>query len=142
MAINSINPQLWGKSGWNFLFSVALTYKPEFKYFYKNLFVSLGVCLPCTTCAINYREHLPELDAALDNKMALLNWLQKIRNSTYIRNGVNINKTLKNSIGDIFYENNTNYYNYITIIISIIILIILIIISYYITKNKNLFKKE
>ena len=34
--INSINPKYWGKSGWIFLNSIALTYKPENKEKYKQ----------------------------------------------------------------------------------------------------------
>ena len=38
--IKSINPEYWGKSGWIFLNSIALTYKPEYKEKYKLFMLS------------------------------------------------------------------------------------------------------
>ena len=39
--INSIDPNYWGKSGWIFLNSIALTYKPEYKESYKEFILKL-----------------------------------------------------------------------------------------------------
>ena len=72
--IKSIDPEYWGKSGWIFINSIALTYKPEFKEAYKQFILQLPIVLPCKTCGENLRKNLSTLDDALISKESLINW--------------------------------------------------------------------
>ena len=58
LEINSIDPIFWGKSGWIFLNSIALTYKPENKENYKLFIEQLPYILPCKTCGENLKKNL------------------------------------------------------------------------------------
>ena len=77
-SIDSINPKHWGKSGWNFLNSIALTYKPEYKENYKLFFSQLQYILPCYECGLDIKNSMHSLDDALKSKESLLLWLLKI----------------------------------------------------------------
>ena len=130
--IKSLDPILWGKSGWIFLDSIALTYKIEHKENYKQFILQLPYILPCTSCGKNLKDNMESLDAALESKESFLNWLLKIRNS--------INKehnrpelTLDSNINEIFSNiNNSNSNSYIMISLSFIVLIVLILLYKYI----------
>lgn len=135
LEINSIDPLLWGKSGWIFLNSVALTYKPEYKNVYKTFFLTLPIVLPCNSCGINLRKNMKDLDHALESKNNLLNWLLQIRNSIYEDNKKNnLKKKLKDNFDEIFTKNN-DFYSYVYISISILVLVILIFTLYLISNN-------
>lgn len=131
--ISSIDPKLWGKCGWVFLNSIALTYKKELKNNYKQFFSMLPFVLPCEACGLNLKKNLITLDKALENKETLLNWLLLIRNEIYIEQKRKT-KTLIENIDEIY--NNKNQCNYI-LYIFIGLLIILIIIYFIVYKNKN-----
>jgi hypothetical protein len=126
--IKSLDPILWGKSGWIFLNSIALTYKIEHKENYKQFILQLPYILPCTSCGKNLKDNMASLDDALESKENFLNWLLKIRNS--------INKehnrpelTLDSNINEIFSNmNKLNYNSYIMITLSFIILVFLILL--------------
>jgi hypothetical protein len=142
LKINSISPLLWGKSGWIFLNSIALTYNPENKNIYKKFFSCLPAILPCNSCGQNFNKNIIDLDIALESKLNLLNWLNNIRNSIYKDNGVpQLNKSLKDNFDEIFYKKDNYFYDYLLIIFSSIILVILISATLYIFKsgreNKN-----
>ena len=131
--ISSIDPKHWGKCGWVFLNSIALTYKKELKEKYKEFFLMLPFVLPCEACGLNLKKNLNTLDKALENKETLLNWLLYIRNEIYIEQKRKT-KTLIENIDEIY--NNKNQCNYI-LYIFIGLLIILIIIYFIVYKNKN-----
>jgi hypothetical protein len=131
--ISSIDPKLWGKCGWVFLNSIALTYKKELKNNYKQFFSMLPFVLPCEACGLNLKKNLITLDKALENKETLLNWLLLIRNEIYIEQKRKT-KTLIENIDEIY--NNKNQCNYI-LYIFIGLLIILIIIYFIVYKNNN-----
>jgi len=130
LEIKSISPEYWGKSGWIFLNSIALTYKPEYKEIYKNFIIQLPVILPCLKCGENLKKNMDYLDQALINKENLINWFIKIRNDIYEENNTpSKKKNIEQTLNEIFYNynnNNTNYYLYIWVVVSIIILILLI----------------
>jgi hypothetical protein len=126
--IKSIDPAYWGKCGWIFLNSIALTYKPELKDKYKLFIEQLPYILPCRTCGSNLLKSMNDLDDALKSKESLLEWLLKIRNEIYIEQK-RPTKTLKDNINEIFsvkYSYTTELHTMITTILSIIILLILI----------------
>lgn len=126
--IKSIDPEYWGKSGWIFLNSIALTYKPEYKDNYREFILQLPFILPCRTCGENLKKNMYNLDDALVSKETFLNWLIKIRNEIYIENNKSFKqKNIKTTLDEIFYLNN-NDLTYWWVFFSFFLLILLIYI--------------
>lgn len=126
--IKSIDPIYWGKCGWIFLNSIALTYKPEHKDKYKLFIEQLPYILPCRTCGSNLTTNIHELDNALESKESFLNWLLKIRNDIYVEQD-RPTKTLKDNIGEIFsikYLYTSEVHTAFITILSVLVLLILI----------------
>ena len=127
LEIKSIDPEYWGKSGWIFINSIALTYKPEYKDAYKQFILQLPIVLPCKTCGENLRKNLSTLDEALISKESLINWFISIRNSIYKDNNtIWKQKNIKQTFDEIFYSYNNNVNIYWWIFFYILVLIILI----------------
>lgn len=125
--IKSIDPEYWGKSGWIFLNSIALTYKPEYKEQYRQFILQLPFVLPCKTCGENLRTNIITLDDALNSKESFLNWLIKVRNGIYADNNTPWKqKNIKETFDEIFYSHSNNYNLFIWIFISLFLVIILI----------------
>ena len=125
--IKSIDPEYWGKSGWIFLNSIALTYKPEYKESYKQFISQLQFILPCKTCGENLKKNIDSLDDALVSKESLLNWLINVRNGIYNDNGTQWkNKNIKQTLDEIFYShsNNVNLYWWVFFLVLVLILLI------------------
>lgn len=86
--MDNIDPRIWGKSGWVFMGSVALSYPnnptQKDKEATKLFFVNMKNILPCTKCRKNYGNHLEShnIDKALDSKKTLMEWLLRMRNET------------------------------------------------------------
>jgi hypothetical protein len=128
--IKSIDPEYWGKCGWIFLNSIALTYKPELKDKYKLFIEQLPYILPCKTCGANLFKNMSELDNALETKENFLNWLLKIRNEIYIEQG-RPTKTLKDNLNEIFsvkYLYTTEFHTILITVLSSVVLITLILL--------------
>ena len=93
----NINPNVWGRSTWDFFYYVALSYpknptendKSRFKQFY----TITGSMVPCKKCRINFMKHLDELpiDNFLDSSYDLFSWVTYMDNKVRILN----NKTEK-----------------------------------------------
>lgn len=99
--IDSIDPKYWGKGGWIFLNSIALTYNPKFKNQYKTFFLHLPFVLPCQICGENLKKNLYNLDDALISKQNLFLWLLNIRNEIYKSEKKSI-KTIHKTIKEIY----------------------------------------
>jgi len=126
LKIDNIDPKYWGRSGWIFLNSIALTYKPEHRNKYKLLIKQLPDILPCRSCGENLRKKINELDDALESKEKLLIYLRDIRNEIYKeQNRRQKIKSLEENINEIF-EEKSGIYNNIIMGISIIIIVILL----------------
>jgi hypothetical protein len=124
--IKSIDPTYWGKSGWIFLNSIALTYKPEYRENYKNFILQLQYILPCRTCGENLVKNIDTLDDALESKEKLLKWLINLRNDIYEENLIpQYKKNMSQKFDEIFYK-NTDYSLYVYSLILIIVLIFLL----------------
>ena len=123
--INSIDPKLWGKSGWIFLNSIALTYNPENKNNYKLFFEQLSKILPCVTCGKNLLQNMDSLDSALSSKYTLLTWLLNIRNNIRKEFGQNP-LTMNDGINEIYFNN----YNKIFLILSYSIIVIILLVLF------------
>lgn len=132
LEIKSIDPEYWGKSGWIFLNSIALTYEPKYKEHYYVFISQLPFILPCKTCGDNLKKNLPTLTDALETKEKFINWLIDVRNGIYIDNHLEWKqKNIKETIGEIFYSYKTKVNIYWWLFFSILVLIMLI----YILKN-------
>ena len=125
--IKSIDPEYWGKSGWIFINSVALTYKPEFKESYRQFILQLPNILPCKTCGENLRKNIDTLDNALESKEKLIGWLINVRNGIYRDNGLEWKqKNIKETFDEIFYSYSDNVNMYWWLFFSVLILIMLL----------------
>ena len=126
--INSIDPLYWGKSGWIFLNSIALTYKPEQKEKYKVFIQQLPYILPCRTCGDNLIKNMNTLDNALESKEQFIKWLIDLRNQIYDENLIpQYKKNMKEKFDEIFFkQNDYSLYMYLALLIIIFIFLILI----------------
>jgi hypothetical protein len=83
---NSIDPKLWGPSGWSFIHYTALGYPDnptdEDKINYKIFYYNLPNTLPCLKCALNFKENLQNLsiDNSLNSREDLFKWTVDIHN--------------------------------------------------------------
>ena len=127
--IDNIEPKYWGKNGWIFLDSIALTYKPEMKDKYKIFFEQLPYILPCEKCGEKMLNSVEKLDDALVSKEALMNWLLDIRNEVYISQGRK-KTTLISNINEIFESHKSN-----VIVVLYFVIIIILITIFYLTKT-------
>ena len=125
--IKSIDPEYWGKCGWIFLNSIALTYKPENKNNYKLFIEQLPYILPCSTCGTNLLKNLPEINDALETKEKFLVWLLKIRNEIYIEQQRPI-KTLKENFNEIFSVKYVYTNELHTVLITVVLFALLLIL--------------
>lgn len=132
--IKSIDPVYWGKCGWVFLNSIALTYKPEYRDKYKIFIEQLPYILPCRTCGANLFTNIDQLDDALSSKEKFLTWLLKIRNDIY-KEQDRTTKTLKDNINEIFSIKYSYTPELHTIFITILSVIVLLILIFLFKKN-------
>jgi len=131
--ISSIDPIYWGKCGWIFLNSIALTYKIELKDKYKQFILMLPYVLPCKSCGLHLKNNLDTLDKALENKESLLNWLLSIRNNIANEQKRKTNTLIENF--DEIFNRNSNYKIYFYI--AFLILLIIIYFIYFYAKHNN-----
>lgn len=132
LEIKSIDPEYWGKSGWIFLNSIALTYEPIHKENYRQFILQLPYILPCKTCGENLKKNIPSLDNALVSKENFILWLINVRNGIYIDNHQDWKqKNFKETFYEIFYTQETKVNMYWWMFFSILVLIMLI----YLLKN-------
>jgi len=125
--IKSIDPEYWGKSGWIFINSIGLTYKPEYKESYRQFILQLPNILPCKSCGENLRKNIATLDDGLNSKESFLNWLINVRNSIYRDNNLQWKqKNIKETFDEIFFSYSNNINMYLWILCSFIILFILL----------------
>ena len=125
--IKSIDPSYWGKCGWIFLNSIALTYNPEYKDKYKIFIEQLPYILPCKTCGSNLTKNMNLLDEALENKEKFIKWLIEVRNQIYDENMIpQYKKTINETFDEIFYKNENNLYIYISLLVLLLIILIII----------------
>ena len=81
-----MDPKVWGRSGWKFLFSVALGFpeKPDFQQIhnYTRFFNYLQYVLPCEICRLHYASHLNQItiDPYMTSRDNLFLWVLKVHN--------------------------------------------------------------
>ena len=127
LEIKSIDPEYWGKSGWIFLNSIALTYDPVNKEHYRQFILQLPYVLPCKTCGENLKKNIMSLDEALDTKEGLIKWLINVRNGIYIDNHTEWKqKNFKSTFDEIFYTHSNKGNTFWWIFFFVLVLIMLI----------------
>ena len=129
---NSIDPNLWGSSGWSFMHYVALAY-PENptkkdKLNYKIFYYNLQNTLPCLKCALNYKENIRELpiDKFLNSRENLFKWTVDIHNMVNNELGKE-NYTYEKAYNKFMNTNKGYDIKDICMIIGILLLVILIL---------------
>jgi len=123
--VTTIDPKYWGRCGWIFLNSIALTYDEALKEKYKQFIFSLQYVLPCKKCGYHLRESINKInniDNILKNKETFINWLLEIRNNICKEQNKDT-KNIDNCLDEIFDKNEDNKIKYIVIILVILIII-------------------
>lgn len=127
LEIKSIDPEYWGKSGWIFLNSIALTYEPINKEHYRQFILQLPYILPCKSCGENLKKNINSLDKALESKEDLITWFINVRNGIYRDNHVEWKqKNFKSTFDEIFLTHSKKVNIYWWIFFSVLVLIMLI----------------
>lgn len=139
-----MNPRIWGRSAWDFLYNVAYVYPGDDDTYkkneYKAFFLGLKNILPCKMCRENFEQHSTEIpiDNYLQNNQTLVQWLTMVQNKVCAEKGkklidfVSKFNELKNKTPPTFFSDLINYYGQIKTIIIIILSVALI----YLLKNK------
>lgn len=137
--LNSIDPIYWGKSGWIFINSIALTYEPKNKEAYKQFILQLPLILPCRTCGENLKKNINTLDIALESKETFINWLINVRNGIYMDNNtIWKQKNIKETFEEIFNSNsNLNNFNYNKYLWLLFLIIVIILLLYLLKLSKE-----
>ena len=130
--ITTIDPNYWGRCGWIFLNSIALTYDNTLKEKYKQFILTLPYILPCKKCGYHLSESInkiKDIDAILKNKETFINWLLEIRNNICKEQNKDT-KNIDNCLDEIFDKSEDNEIKYIVIVL-VILIIIYFIYFYY-----------
>ena len=123
--ITTIDPKYWGKCGWIFLNSVALTYDDTLKDKYKQFILTLPYILPCKKCGYHLKESINKIkniDNILKNKETFITWLLEIRNNICKEQNRDT-KTINDELNEIFDKSEDNEIKYIVIVLVILIII-------------------
>ena len=134
--ITTIDPKYWGRCGWIFLNSIALTYDESLKEKYKQFIITLPYILPCKKCGYHLKNSINKIDNIdniFKNKETFINWFLEIRNNICQEQNKEL-KTIKNCLEEIFDKQEKNEIKYIIIILVILIIIYFI---YFFFKKKN-----
>jgi len=123
--ITTIDPKYWGRCGWIFLNSIALTYDDTLKDKYKQFILTLPYILPCKKCGYHLKEsinRIKNIDTILKNKETFMNWLLEIRNNICKEQNKEF-KTINDELNEIFDKNEDNEIKYIVIVLIVLIII-------------------
>lgn len=79
-----MNQNIWGPPTWFFLHTLSLNYPlnptEEQRNRMKKFLLSLQYILPCRYCRDNYKRHLKELPAKLENRESFFKFLVDLHN--------------------------------------------------------------
>lgn len=132
--MNNIDPKLWGRPAWDFLFYIALSYPDiptnEEKNIMRQFLNNVGQVLPCVTCRYNYSNNIkkyPITDASINSRYNLINWLLVIHNEIRMTQEKSI-LTYNDIINRYINQQNEYCFTFSCSFKTIIMLLILIII--------------
>jgi len=134
--ITTIDPKYWGRCGWIFLNSIALTYDESLKDKYKQFIITLPYVLPCKKCGSHLKESINKIkniDTILYSKETFINWLLEIRNNI-CKDQNKQTKNINDCLSEIFIYKKED--NEITYFIIILVILIIIYFIYYFIKKK------
>ena len=123
--ITTIDSKYWGRCGWIFLNSIALTYDDTLKEKYKQFILTLPYILPCKKCGYHLKESINKIkniDNILKNKETFIIWLLEIRNNICKEQNRDT-KTINDELNEIFDKSEDNEIKYIVIVLVILIII-------------------
>lgn len=93
----SIGPEIWGRSFWEFLDAIVATYprenpSAEQRAATHDLLMSLRYLLPCPTCRKHYQDFIDThpLDAALSSRRSLMDFYFTLKKDISARTGKNL----------------------------------------------------
>lgn len=86
--MKSIDPSIWGPSGWNLVHALAAAAAKDHDI--AEVFQMFYLILPCAACQHNYKKHLLELPLPKDPK-ALLRWSYELHQRVNIWKGKTMN---------------------------------------------------
>lgn len=131
--ISTIDPKYWGKCGWIFLNSIALTYDEAYKEKYKQFILALPYILPCKKCGEHLKNSINKIeniDTILKNKEIFMNWLLDVRNNICKEQNKDL-KTIDDELNEIYNKNENNEIKYIVITLIILVFIYFMYFFYY-----------
>lgn len=135
--ITTIDPKYWGKCGWIFLNSIALTYDTSLKDKYKQFIIALPYILPCKKCGYHLKNNISKIDNIdniLKNKETFINWLLEVRNNICKDQNREV-KTIKDGLFEIFNKPENDDIKYFVIVL--VILIMIYFVYFYYKKIKS-----
>ena len=135
--ITTIDPKYWGKCGWIFLNSVALTYDDTLKDKYKQFILTLPYILPCKKCGYHLKNsinNIDNIDNILKNKETFINWLLDVRNNICKEQNKEL-KTINDSLNEIFNKQETDDKQEIKYFVIVLIILIIIYFIYFYYKK-------
>jgi len=117
VSVDNIDPKLWGKTAWAYLYDLISTYNEPYtdekKQKYKTILTYLQYVLPCSECRHNYTIELstnPINEDVLFNRFTLNAWYGRMKNN--INNKILRNRHIKNVtyipelVGSTFYNHS------------------------------------
>jgi hypothetical protein len=143
--IITIDPKYWGRCGWIFLNSIALTYDETLKEKYKEFILTLPYILPCKKCGHHLKESINKIqniDSILNNKETFINWLLEIRNNI-CKDQNRETKSIDNCLNEIFNKDldnkiiNNNEDNEIKYIVIVLIILVIIYFVYFFCNKRK-----
>ena len=135
--ITTIDPKYWGKCGWIFLNSIALTYDDTLKEKYKQFILTLPYILPCKKCGSHLKNSINEIeniDKILKNKETFISWLLEVRNNICKDQNKEI-ITINDELNEIFNKQENNKIKYFIIVL--VSLVIIYFVYFYYIKIKS-----
>lgn len=142
--ITTIDPKYWGRCGWVFLNSIALTYDDSLKQKYKEFITTLPYILPCKKCGYHLKESINKIkniDTILNNKETFVNWLLEVRNNI-CKDQNKETKNINDCLNEIFIKKeifNKNEDNEIKYFIVILVILIIIYFIYFFFKKRLIY---
>lgn len=79
--LDGLSPRLWGRSAWEFMDALMMTYGPEKRAAMAQFLPAFGMLLPCKECREHFQTFLAlhSMDEILASRMTLLDFYYRLR---------------------------------------------------------------